>query len=73
MNRAIPQNTQRRLWADSLGVCGNPDCQSELLKNGSSIGNIAHIEPYAKGGNNKFDNLILLCPNCHTLVDKKMV
>ena len=71
MNRSIPQNTQRRLWASSLEVCGNPDCQNELIKNESSIGEIAHIEPYAEGENNEFDNLILLCPNCHTLLDKQ--
>ena len=27
-----------------------------------------HIVPYAYGGENCSDNLILLCPNCHTLV-----
>lgn len=27
-----------------------------------------HIVPYSKGGKNDADNLILLCPNCHTLV-----
>lgn len=33
---------------------------------------IAHIKPKAKPGygSNKEDNLISLCPNCHTLMDR---
>ena len=33
---------------------------------------VAHIKPRAKPGygNNKQENLISLCPNCHTLMDR---
>ncbi len=30
---------------------------------------IAHIVPYAKTQNNSFENLIALCPTCHTRFD----
>ena len=29
---------------------------------------IHHITPVCEGGENSFDNLICLCPNCHTTV-----
>jgi 5-methylcytosine-specific restriction endonuclease McrA len=29
-----------------------------------------HINPISKGGKNDKDNLVLLCPNCHTLLHK---
>lgn len=32
-----------------------------------------HIKHYAKGGSNNAENLILLCPNCHTLVHKGII
>lgn len=31
---------------------------------------IHHIIPRAKGGNNKIENLVMLCPNCHALTHK---
>lgn len=36
----------------------------------SDVCDIHHIIPRAKGGTDNFDNLILLCPNCHRLVHK---
>ncbi|UKB80963.1 HNH endonuclease [Chryseobacterium sp. MEBOG07] len=32
-----------------------------------------HIEEYSKGGKHEVDNLILLCPNCHTQVHKNEI
>lgn len=32
-----------------------------------------HITPYSEGGQNDSENLILLCPNCHTLVHQGKV
>jgi len=32
-----------------------------------------HIKPRSLGGNDKVENLIILCPNCHTLAHKNKV
>jgi hypothetical protein len=80
------QPTRYRLWADSAGYCQNPSCQQSLFVNVeiagvAHFGEIAHViaasgdgprgddavEPSALGA---WDNLILLCANCHTVVDK---
>jgi hypothetical protein len=83
---AISEKVKRKLWASSGGYCGNPDCHNELLpffESGdiTNIEEIAHIigkkEKAARGKSeltsterDEFENLILLCPNCHTKIDK---
>jgi len=76
--------TQFKLFANSGGYCQNPACNEILYKsfeaNEIHIAEIAHIISVNKGArkNSKlspeekgsFDNLILLCPNCHTAIDK---
>jgi hypothetical protein len=57
------------LWAEAIGHCMNPECQVELIKNEISIGEMAHIKAHADGGDVSFDNLLLLCGNCHTQTD----
>ena len=66
--KSVPTDTQRELWAESMGHCMNPACQCELLLE-SSIADIAHIKPHAKGGDVTAKNLILLCRNCHSQID----
>ena len=66
----VRRNTQRMLWAESIGHCMNPECQDELIQNGSNNGEMAHIRPHADGGNVSFENLILLCRNCHKKIDE---
>ncbi len=78
-------HTARRLFAASAGFCQNPKCHLPLFaETGSSyvlIGEIAHICAAQDNGprsnaalllkaRGHFDNLILLCANCHTKVDK---
>lgn len=78
-------HTRRRLWASSGGFCQKPDCNNLLLlevgKARFHIAEIAHIcaanddGPRANVGLSEaergaFENLILLCPTCHTIVDK---
>ena len=42
MNRkAIAENVKRRLWAESMGRCMNPDCRAEFFINNSDI--ITHL------------------------------
>lgn len=80
------QATRYQLWAESAGYCSNPICQNPLFVDvGKALtthfGEIAHIIAASPGGprGNKDvpvtnlgegGNLILLCANCHTVVDK---
>lgn len=71
MNRkAIDETVKRKLYAESMGRCMNPKCQRELFSANGDIIEKAHIDPYCKTEDNSFDNLILLCPSCHTDFDK---
>lgn len=67
---SIPENIRRRLYAESMGRCMNPRCQKELFINDGDIVEKAHIRPYCKDADNSYENLIILCPNCHTEFDK---
>lgn len=84
--KANPDSTTKyRLFADSGGYCQKPDCNSELFKDLATdhihIAEIAHIIAAANKGpranasltnaeRNSYQNLILLCPTCHTEIDK---
>lgn len=74
-----------QLFADSAGYCQNPECNLALFHSlGESkfhIAEMAHIIGASIDGprnsislkaidKGKFENLILLCPNCHTKIDK---
>lgn len=78
-------NTQRRLFADSGGYCQNPSCNQTLfVESGSknvSVAEMAHIFAAQDDGprankelteeeRGHFSNLILLCSNCHVVIDK---
>ncbi|TMJ19203.1 MAG: hypothetical protein E6G92_05215 [Alphaproteobacteria bacterium] len=84
--RANPnQPTRLRLFADSAGFCQNPGCSRELFTELPSghvhIGELAHIFAASDAGprgntelseeeRGTYENLILLCANCHTIIDK---
>ena len=71
MNRKeIPVRIQRALYAESMGKCMNPDCHEALFIDEGEITEKAHIDAYCETENNSFDNLVILCPNCHTKFDK---
>ena len=70
MRKAIKENIKRRLYAESMGKCMNPDCQTDLFLSNGDISEKAHITPYYDTSDNSFENLIILCPNCHTNFDK---
>lgn len=71
MNRkAIAENVKRKLWAESMGRCMNPDCRAELFVKNSDIMEKAHIGAYYETEDNSYQNLIVLCPNCHKKFDK---
>lgn len=80
---AISEADLKLLWGRAAGICSNPNCRaslSALTKNGQAyiVGEMAHViarQPQGprgdgKGGNDTYDNLILLCPTCHTHADK---
>lgn len=77
--------TQKRLFASSGNYCQNPACANELFVDAAGnvihIAEMAHVfaandsGPRAKPELSKeergsFDNLVVLCANCHTMVDK---
>lgn len=77
--------TQRRLFAASAGYCQNPNCRNELFVDAAGksihIAEMAHVfaasddGPRAKpelteAARGAFENLVMLCANCHTMVDK---
>lgn len=70
MGRYIPINVERRLYAESMGYCMNPACRKQLFSKNGDIIEKAHIDPYCESADNTFENLIVLCPNCHTEFDK---
>ncbi|NLZ45983.1 MAG: HNH endonuclease, partial [Clostridiales bacterium] len=72
MGRRINNFEQRKLYAESMGRCMNPDCQEELFKDNGDIIEKAHIIPFCDTEDNSFENLIVLCPNCHTNFDKNL-
>lgn len=78
-------HTQRRLFAASAGYCQNPYCANELFIDAAGksihIAEMAHVFAANDGGpranthlsaeeRGAFENLVMLCANCHTKVDK---
>ncbi|KAF0247024.1 MAG: HNH endonuclease domain-containing [Planctomycetota bacterium] len=61
--QAIPAELKRAVLVEAGHRCAIPTCQSSTTE-------IAHIEPWAKVQEHSFENLIALCPNCHTRYDK---
>lgn len=77
--------TTLRLFADSGGYCQNPTCLQPIFRDIGGdhihIAEIAHIISAGKSGprtdvkatdeqKGDYGNLILLCPTCHTVIDK---
>jgi len=74
---SISQTTIKQLFSLSAGRCNL--CNSQLVTNNIQIAEMAHIIAKKSNGargsisqehDNSYNNLILLCPNCHTKVDK---
>lgn len=68
--KSIPTDVERKLYAESMGRCMNPDCQAELFREKGDVIEKAHITPYCKTADNVYENLVVLCPTCHTDFDK---
>jgi hypothetical protein len=84
--KRIPTETKLRLFAEAAGHCQRPDCLRPLfpaeMGGDKHIAEMAHVIPHGEVGPryderpsrdfeaDSFENLILLCPTCHTLIDK---
>jgi hypothetical protein len=55
---AIPADLKRRVLIEAGHRCAIPTCRFPTTE-------IAHIQPWAKVKEHKYENLIALCPNCH--------
>ena len=77
--------TKLRMFSDSAGYCNRPECRRPLFSEEGhadyNIGELAHILAAQDGGPRpapeiakkrraSYSNLILLCPTCHTVIDK---
>ena len=80
---AIAEKDIKLLWGMAAGYCSNPDCRVRVAivsDQGESYltGEMAHIiarqakgpRGDAVGGVDTYENLVLLCPTCHTKADK---
>ena len=80
---AIDDKDIKKLWGLSAGRCSFPGCGDECLRfidsaDPTIIGEMAHIiarKPAGprgvdNGGEDDYENLILLCPTHHRLIDK---
>lgn len=80
MSNYISDKVKKALFAQSMNCCEFPECNEPIVdKKGIVKGEICHIEG-SRGPRfneslsneqiNSIDNLILLCPNHHTEIDK---
>jgi len=64
MNRqTIPRQLEREVLMEAGHRCAIPTCRQTPVE-------IAHIVPWEQIQEHTFDNLIALCPTCHTRYDK---
>lgn len=59
----IPANLRRRVLVEAGHRCAIPACRYIQV-------DIHHIIPWTKRKEHKYENLIALCPNCHTRADR---
>ncbi|MFG2195853.1 HNH endonuclease [Streptomyces sp. NPDC048639] len=60
---AVPRQLARDLLVEAGHRCAISTCRATTLE-------LAHITPWVKTRAHDFDNMIALCPNCHTRFDK---
>ena len=81
MSRTYQITTIKKLFAQSGNYCAFPVCQTNMIDENLIFGEICHIEGENETSarynpkmtpeqRNSLDNLILLCPTHHTLIDK---
>ena len=60
---AIPAELQRQVKMEAGYRCAIPVCRQTPIE-------VAHIVPWEEVKSHSFDNLIALCPTCHTRYDR---
>lgn len=83
MRKAPSIKTVKMLYATSGGICAYPECNTKLVDptSGALLGEMCHITAASEGGprydpslsdneRNEIDNLIILCPTHHSLIDQ---
>lgn len=60
---AVSAGLQRDVLVEAGHRCAIPTCRATPTE-------ICHIEPWAKVKTHQFENLIALCPTCHTRFDR---
>lgn len=60
---SIPAVIKRAVLVEAGHRCAIPTCRFPTTE-------LAHIIPYSEVLNHSYENLIALCPNCHTRYDK---
>jgi hypothetical protein len=79
---AASYSTKILLAMNSGGKCAFENCRIPLSEKGTIVGEAAHIYGEKKGAarykadmtdeqRDKYDNLIYICPRCHTIIDKQ--
>ncbi len=84
--KSIAKETQLRLFSEAAAHCQRPECLQPIfppeMGGDRHIAEMAHVIPHGENGPrheerpagdfdvDSFDNLILLCPSCHTIIDK---
>lgn len=81
----LSQSAKDWLWSESGGHCQNPECRADLhgFVYRKHIGELAHVIPASMEGPRADEgpeltegeralpeNVVVLCPTCHTVVDK---
>jgi hypothetical protein len=60
----IPVDLKRAVLVEAGHRCAIPTCRATTTE-------IAHIIPWSETKEHVFENLVALCPNCHTRFDQK--
>ena len=63
---AIPADLKRKVLVEAGHRCAIPTCRYIIVE-------IHHIIPWNECRKHEYDNLIALCPNCHSLADRTKI
>lgn len=74
---SVSKEDIKKLWGKAGGQCSMPHCTKSLAEKDIMLGEMAHIIARSPGGprganrsgEDSYENLILLCPTHHTMID----